>query len=62
MAELVVKTLEEVHVEEQQGQRCCRTYRTTPFHVDGLIEMAPIGDAGESILQRQLLDPFLGTA
>ena len=53
MAVLVVEELEMIHIGKQQGQRFLCSLRARPFHFQCLIEGAPIGQAGQSVLGRQ---------
>jgi hypothetical protein len=56
MAMLVVEELKMIHIGKQQGQRLLCSLRARPFHFQCLIEAAPIGQAGQSVLGGQGLE------
>ena len=50
MAVLVVEQLEVIDIDEQQRQRLPGALRPQPFGLQCLVEAAPIGKAGQSVL------------
>lgn len=49
----VVELLEEVDIEQDQRQRQAAVAHAFPFHFQAAVEAAPVGDAGQPVLERQ---------
>src|SRR5205814_171362 len=56
MAVRVVELLEQIDVDQDQAEWQTAAARTQPFGTQDEIEAAPVGDAGERIVERQLLE------
>jgi hypothetical protein len=50
----VVKALEVVHVDHQQGERAVVTHGAAHLAVHDVVELAAVGDAGQAVHQRQV--------
>mgnify|MGYP001794324324 CR=1 FL=1 len=60
MAEQIVIGLEIIRIDHQQCERRALTQRALPFALDGIVEIAPVLQAGQPVRYRQRCKFFLG--